>query len=306
MGCSGSVNVKSNKMDDETRKKNKKKKLEEYKYQNEQVTSNINNINKDMNLKDDEKEIFNKNNVSIFSLKKFEKKYKKGDEKKKYKKRDEKKLDIELKILLINLEAKHADAKCMMETLEELYQKYIDKSEKNPNINYKEEIIQEIYDIFNKELQLKNEKENNDESNYKKKEDIKHLKDIISFIYDEYKDEFFDYLKVILEHYIDFSALDKKDEDKICNYIMNYMKSNMKDKNDKLKGKYKDNHIIKLNEFVEIILDDNEDRIFMENEATEYLIYKMKKQLFDDKVDNVMDAFDIKVFLDFYDKEIIE
>ncbi len=80
----------------------------------------------------------------------------------------------------------------------------------------------------------------------------------------------------------------------------------MEDKKDELKEKYKDNHIIKMNELIEIILKDNEDRVFMENIATEYLLYKMKKQLFDDKVDNVMDAFDIKVFLDFYDKEITE
>ena len=81
----------------------------------------------------------------------------------------------------------------------------------------------------------------------------------------------------------------------------------MKDKKDELKEKYKDNHIIKkIIEIKEIILKDNEDRVFMENNATEYLLYKMKKQLFDDKVDNVMDAFDIKVFLDFYDKEITE
>ena len=67
----------------------------------------------------------------------------KGDEKEKYNKNkiNEKNLYIELKILLKNIEAKHVDVKGMMETLEELCQKFIDISEKNPNVNYKDEII---------------------------------------------------------------------------------------------------------------------------------------------------------------------
>ncbi len=127
------------------------------------------NRNDDIHENEDEKEKYNKNKIN------------------------EKILNIELKILLKNLEAKHADIKSMIETLEELCQTFIDKSEKNPNVNYKDEIIKEVYGIFHKELQFENE--NNDESNLKnKEEDIQNVKDILSFIYDEYNSQFFDHL----------------------------------------------------------------------------------------------------------------
>ena len=48
-----------------------------------------------------------------------------------------------------------------------------------------------------------------------------------------------------------------------------------------------------------IIFEDNDEKKFMENIATEYLLYKMKI----DVKSNSMNAFDKKVFLDFYSHE---
>ena len=52
---------------------------------------------------------------------------------------------------------------------------------------------------------------------------------------------------------------------------------------------YENNPIITFEEFTEIILQDNEKRIFMDNTAVEYLLYLMKKSVIQEGI-NDMDS----------------
>ena len=72
----------------------------------------------------------------------------------------------------------------------------------------------------------------------------------------------------------------------------------MQDKKENLKKQYKDNNgIIKYDDFSKLI---QKEEIYMENLANEYLLYKMKKDALNK---NSLEKLDIKVFLDFYEKE---
>ena len=222
------------------------------------------------------------------------------------KKIDDNNLTVELKILLKNLEAKNANIEDMNDGIDKLEEIYIEKNNNNPDIDYKDEIIKKVYEIFNKYLKFENkdDENNNIVLGLKQQEDIYNLKSIISYLYEIQRlDEFFAYLRGVLANVFNYSQIEENDEIKICNYIIDFMNEKMKDKEQKLNEKYKDNSIIKFYDFTNIIMENNENRIFMANEATEYLLYKMKKNLIDNGIDNLMDDFDIKVLLDFYGKE---
>ena len=125
---------------------------------------------------------------------------------------------------------------------------------------------------------------------------------LLNFIYDKYgtADEFIEYLYAVLDNYIDYNNLNDEDEIKIETYIFNYMNHNsIKNKEKSLKEIYQINHIITFEEFTEIILADNEERIFMDNNAVEYLLYQMKKAVIKEGI-NDMDSLNINIFLNFY------
>ena len=68
------------------------------------------------------------------------------------------------------------------------------------------------------------------------------------------------------------------------------------DEKDNIYKKIKNKSIITYEEFMGIIFEDNDEKKFMENIATEYLLYIMKKAV---KI-NSMNAFDKMEFLNFY------
>ena len=109
-----------------------------------------------------------------------------------------------------------------------------------------------------------------------------------------------------MENYIDFANLKKDIEIIIQNYIFDFMQREMmKNKKDELIKKYNNNYIIKYDMFNEdIVLKDNEEKIFMDNNAVEYLLYLMKKSIIDKKNYNyLMDDLDLEIFLNFYTNE---
>ena len=72
-----------------------------------------------------------------------------------------------------------------------------------------------------------------------------------------------------MDNYIDFNKLKEVDEYKIVNYIIRFMKENITpDKMKNLIEKYKENSIIKYDDFSKFLF---EEKIFMENIANEYL-----------------------------------
>ena len=145
--------------------------------------------------------------------------------------------------------------------------------------------------------------------------DKTYLNNLIKYLYEKNDNinDFKNYLDAILENYIDFSKLGKNNENIIINYIIDFMKEHMENKKDKLMGnnenendeedniykKIKNKSIITYEEFIEIIFEDNKEKKFMDNFATEYLLYKMKIAV----KSNSMNAFDKKEFLDFYSHE---
>ena len=124
---------------------------------------------------------------------------------------------------------------------------------------------------------------------------------LLYFIFDKCgtADEFIEYLDAVLDNYIDYNNLNDEDQIKIESYIFNYMNQNSnKKKGESLKIIYENNPIITFEEFTEIILQDNEKRIFMDNTAVEYLLYLMKKSVIHEVI-NDMDSLNIHIFLSF-------
>ena len=162
-------------------------------------------------------------------------------------------------------------------------------------------LIDKIFCDFNSFLDI------SEENNF----DKKILKNIIIYLYEQMDDlnEFKNHLYDILDNYINFSELTKVDEDKIFNYIVSFMKAEkMGKKIQILIEKYENNNnIINFKDFSDIIM---ENKIFMQNLAIEYILYKMKKAVTDrNNINSLMDEFDIKVFLGYYyekEKEIKE
>ena len=198
---------------------------------------------------------------------------------------------MKLKILLINLEARNADIPDIKERLKIIFVEAFKLYQKENNMNEsKNYLIQKIFEILNNYLKIE---DNNINKTF--------LKNLIIELYDDIDlNEFEDYLNAILDNYIDFNKLKEVDEYKIVNYIVRFMKENItpyKIKN--LIEKYKENSIIKYDDFSKFLF---EAKIFMENIANEYLLYNMKKEVLNNQ-NNLMEEFDIKVFLDFYEKE---
>ena len=219
---------------------------------------------------------------------------------------NEKNVNSKMKILLINLEAKNANINDIKERLKILFQEIFEKFQNNQNFNeIKKEIIDRVFNTF--DIYLKIPKDNHYDKTY--------LNNLIKYLYEKNDNinDFKNYLDAILENYIDFSKLGKNNENIIINYIIDFMKEHMENKKEKLMGnnenendeedniykKIKNKSIITYEEFIEIIMEDNKEKKFMENFATEYLLYKMKI----DVKSNSMNAFDKKVFLDFYSHE---
>ena len=217
-------------------------------------------------------------------------------------------LKSKLKIIIKNLEAKHIDMDEFKEEIntkfDNLYKDFEKKKEENNNNKdnnnkyldeVKNNLINEINKIFQNKLNL-NEKKDKDE-----------IKNLLLYIYDQNENlnNFVEYINAVLENVFDYSLLKENDEARIHNYIVDFMKKDIiKKKEKKLKEKYKDNNIfIKFENFVNVIMEDNEERIFMENKAVEYILYKMKKSLIDKKINKLMDSFDMKIFLDYFDQK---
>ena len=142
----------------------------------------------------------------------------------------------------------------------------------------------------------------------KTKKDKITLKNLLFFLYDlkGTPNEFIEYLNQALDkdNIFDFSKYGEDNIIELDNYIIEFLKKDkIKNKKHKLKNKYKDNHIITYEEFINIILEDNENKVFMKNDATEYLLYKMKKSLINDNIN--LNSYDINIFLDYFDKQPI-
>ena len=209
-------------------------------------------------------------------------------------------LNKKLKIFLINLEANHVQSYDINCKIDKFFEDLCDK-DKDINI-IKNKLIKGIYEIFINCLNKDKKELNEDDKEY--------LFNLLKYLYENIAtepEEFINYIKQILENNIDFHNLSKYKEETIEKYIINFMKKPMEQRKKKLKEEYGNNNskkvIITYEKFTEIILEDNKERIFMDNTATEYLLYKMKKSLIDDEENNYkMNAFDFKIFLDFLDK----
>jgi len=213
--------------------------------------------------------------------------------------------DINLKqklhMLIKNLEAKNANIDTIKEKIDiifnQLYDEFMkDNNNSNENLNdklevIKKEMIKKINCVFVDTLNLKNI------------EDLIMVKRLLINIYKESGNnlnQFKEYLSSILENFKNFSLLSERSEKTICNYIINnlYVNEIVQNKKDELKEKYKNNYIISFEEFTDIV---KMNKISMDDEAIEYLIYKMKCESIKDEI-NLMNSLNIKVFLDFLDK----
>ena len=214
--------------------------------------------------------------------------------------KDENLYKNKLKIILKNLEAKHSE----IENIKGKIEKFLNDASlkiSTKEIIYdelKELAIYEIYNILNEGLSLKSEK------------DQKFLKRILSFIYvnnNNNINDFIEYINEILNNYIDYKNMSNDQKNILEDYIIDFMHENqlIKNKKEILKEIYNVQHIITLEEFNDIILDQNEQKIFMDNNAVEYLLYRMKKAVIDNNI-NELDSFDINIFLEYFDKEKID
>ena len=213
---------------------------------------------------------------------------------------------------MINLEAKNVNINDIKEKLKIIFENSFEKFKKNQNLNeIKKEVIEKVFNTFKEYLRIP--EENHVDKIY--------LRNLIKYLYEQNDiiDEFQNYLDAILENYIDFSKLGENKENIIFNYIVDFMQNDMmkekrkellgesENKNENKKDNEKDNiykkiknkEIITYEEFTQIILEDNDENKFMENKATEYLLYIMKKAV---KI-NSMNAFDKTEFLKFYGYE---
>ena len=210
---------------------------------------------------------------------------------------NENNLKQNLKILLINLEAIKVDKDIIkdeinicFEDIFELYENEVDMNE------IKAYTINKYSNIIIRALNL--EEQNNSK-------DITFLKKLIEYLYEKEgsPDTLKDFLFAVLDNLNDFKNFSTNNEIRIKNYIIDFMKRNMmKQKND-LKSIYKSNTIIKYENFIDLVLNLNNERVFMENIATEYLLYKMKEATIKDNKIDALNRFDIQIFLDFYDKK---
>lgn len=166
--------------------------------------------------------------------------------------------------------------------------------EYNKNLINSDEIIEKVYNIFNKYLQLTDQ------------EDIKYLYQLLYYLYNDQEGDlnnFFEYMNDVIENITNYSLLNTEDEEKINNYIYNFMENEiMSKRKEDIENEYLNKYIIKFEDFEKIIMKDNEQRIFMDNEAVEYLLYKMKKSLIEQNKNKCINSFDLKVFLNYYDK----
>ena len=213
--------------------------------------------------------------------------------------------DINLKkklhMFIKNLEAKNANIDAIKEKIDiifnQLYDEFMkDNNNSNENLNdkleaIKKEMIKKINGVFVDALNLKNI------------EDLIMVKRLLINIYKESGNnlnQFKEYLSSVLENFKNYSLLLERSEKTICNYIINnlYVNEIVQNKKNELKEKYKNNYIISFEEFTDIV---KMNKISMDDEAIEYLIYKMKFESIKDEI-NLMNSLNIKVFLDFLDK----
>ena len=210
---------------------------------------------------------------------------------------NENNLKQNLKILLINLEAIKVDKEIIKEEInicfEDIFELYENKVDMNEIKAY---TINKYLNIIIRALNLEEQNNFND---------IKFLRKLIEYLYEKEgsPDTLKDFLFAVLDNLNDFKNFSTNNEIRIKNYIIDFMKKNMmKQKND-LKNIYKINTIIKYENFIDIVLNLNNERVFMENIATEYLLYKMKEATIKENKIDVLNRFDIQIFLDFYDKK---
>ena len=211
--------------------------------------------------------------------------------------KDEKMFKNKLKIILINLEAKHSDIEEVKKTIEIFLSETFEKFSNNQISidDLKKIAVDKIYNIFDEELKLEKEK------------DKKFLENILKYIYDKQNNnlnDFIEYIKAILENYIDFNNMSEEEKNNRVNYIINYMNKEdqlLINKKEMLKEIYTKNSTITLEDFNDIVLGENENKVFMDNKAIEFILYRMKREAINKNI-NSLNSLDVSVFLDFYDK----
>ena len=259
-------------------------------------------FNNNINSRNDKNQIINNNEINNEGRPKGEYNDEKNNElneqrikeEKEEEEDEEKKFKNNLKILLINLEAKHVNIEEIKEKINVVLQDLFDEDS-----SYEQKLcklVEKTTKIFEEVLKLNNSA------------DKKKLTEIINSVNKEKDIESFkDYIFAILENYIDFANLKKDIEKIIKNYIYDFMKGEMmKNKKDELIKKYnKKDYIITYDMFnKDIVLEKNEEKIFMDNNAVEYLLYLMKKSIIDKKNDNCfMEDLDLQIFLNFYNNQ---
>ena len=196
---------------------------------------------------------------------------------------------------MINLETKHIDIGIIKQKIEIIFEDILNV-DSDPE-KYRNNIINKIIENLYEFLQLNN------------KEDKIFLKGIIESISDKNADnEFFkEYMLAVLDNYIDFSNISENYRKTIHNYIVDFMEEKMQNKKHDLNKMCQKNYVIKYINFNEdIVLKNKEEKIFMVNDAIEYLLYLMKKSLVDENNNNSsMNDLDLRVFLNYYNEKKI-
>ena len=215
----------------------------------------------------------------------------------------EQNLNKKLKILLINLEANNAKEDDISEKIDNFFNKFFDDYTRN-NYNAEEiknKFTKKIYEIFDMYLNLEKNNSVNDKN---------YLLNLINYIYqksDNTPDKFIDYIKSVIKNLYNFRNYSNSKKEIIIKYIKDFLqKRTIKAKEEIWTSKYKNNNIVTYEQFIEIIMENNENRVFMENIAIEYLLYLMKKSLVDKKVHIRMNRLNMRIFLKFFNENLVE
>lgn len=189
-------------------------------------------------------------------------------------------------ILIKNLESKNIEPETIKNSIEKEF-----KEIKEDNIK-KDDLIEKISNIFIEYLKP---------INNQNKEQVKY---IIKLLYENYK-ELKDFKKILqesLENINNYNKIKGKEKNNINNSIIKSLHKNEKiiNKKEELKKQYKkNNYIVKYNDFIQIIKENN---IEMDKLLFEYLLYEMKCGLSLDG-ELSLENLNIKIFLDFLDKK---
>jgi hypothetical protein len=262
MGCSASNTLKDSIIQNEHAKQ-----------------SNLRKKNNLKKRKDDEENI----KLSNEKRKRKKEEIKELEDKKVNEKKEEKKIFLKVHILMKNLEVKIIDSKDVKEKLKNIFDTLLEDVE-----GFKFEVlIEKVANFFIGYLKPINNK--NCES----------VKNILNSLYEKDRNPNF-FSKYLYEALENFNGkLGEVEETKIDDYIIKNLNKNkeIQKRKDELKQNRKKNYIIKYNDFIRIVKDYN---INMDNLVIEYLLYKMKCGMPNDKYS--LDDLNFKIFLDYLDR----